>query len=575
MFIIAALQKWADLWKHLTQPAASIQENEQRQQASLLAALSAALFGVGIIFLTIWVATNPDFKAAPAIAIGAIIAITAVYILSRTQYHRVGALIFIAMLPLLVIAIIMTAPGPMTERMLALNFLIVTILLTSILFNIRDTLLVAAACIVVTAFFGWLEVPFVVTYSFLVFMVVMSALLVITTVIRNNSILARNEAEAALRESEARIYTMFTDHAAVMLLIEPETGAIIDVNQAAARFYGYSVSQLCAMNIADLNVLPPDQILLERQKALKKKQNYFIFPHRLENGAIRTVEVHSSPIGTGNKKVLFSIIHDVTERERASKALLARTDELTTLQATLLDITSPQPLPTLLHIIVERAATLLKATSGGLYLTEPERQQVRCVVSYNTTSDFTGTLLNYGEGAAGQVAQTGQPLIVNDYGTWSHRANIFEGANPFLSVMSAPLLWRGQITGVIHVLSNNVEEPFSQEGLNLLMMFANHAAVVVENARLRNELEQELSERKQAETERERLIDELQTALVQVKRLSGLLSICASCKKIRDDAGYWQDVAVYIRDHSEAEFTHGLCPDCMREFFPELYRHKD
>jgi len=68
---------------------------------------------------------------------------------------------------------------------------------------------------------------------------------------------------------------------------------------------------------------------------------------------------------------------------------------------------------------------------------------------------------------------------------------------------------------------------------------------------------------------------ELQSAMSEIKRLSGLLPICASCKKIRDDGGYWQDVAVYIRDHSEAEFSHGLCPDCARELFPDYYDPKE
>lgn len=64
---------------------------------------------------------------------------------------------------------------------------------------------------------------------------------------------------------------------------------------------------------------------------------------------------------------------------------------------------------------------------------------------------------------------------------------------------------------------------------------------------------------------------ELQEALAQVRTLSGLLPICASCKKIRDDQGYWQRVEVYIESHSEAEFTHGLCPDCAKKLYPELY----
>jgi AmiR/NasT family two-component response regulator len=68
-----------------------------------------------------------------------------------------------------------------------------------------------------------------------------------------------------------------------------------------------------------------------------------------------------------------------------------------------------------------------------------------------------------------------------------------------------------------------------------------------------------------------RLNAELQAALAEVKTLSGLLPICASCKKIRDDQGYWQQVEVYICDHSEAEFSHGLCPDCAQKLYPEFY----
>ncbi len=79
----------------------------------------------------------------------------------------------------------------------------------------------------------------------------------------------------------------------------------------------------------------------------------------------------------------------------------------------------------------------------------------------------------------------------------------------------------------------------------------------------------DITERKQAEAERERLIDELQTALTQVKQLSGLLPICASCKKIRDDKGYWQQIEVYIREHSAVDFSHGICPECMEKLYPK------
>ena len=75
-------------------------------------------------------------------------------------------------------------------------------------------------------------------------------------------------------------------------------------------------------------------------------------------------------------------------------------------------------------------------------------------------------------------------------------------------------------------------------------------------------------ERKQDEAEREHLIRELKGALAQVKTLSGLLPICSGCKKIRDDAGYWQQVEAYLGAHADMEFTHGLCPDCRPKYFP-------
>jgi PAS domain S-box-containing protein len=81
----------------------------------------------------------------------------------------------------------------------------------------------------------------------------------------------------------------------------------------------------------------------------------------------------------------------------------------------------------------------------------------------------------------------------------------------------------------------------------------------------------DITGRRAAECERERLVGELQAALGKVKTLSGLLPICASCKKIRDDKGYWNQLEGYIRDHTDATFTHGICPECARALYPDYY----
>lgn len=85
----------------------------------------------------------------------------------------------------------------------------------------------------------------------------------------------------------------------------------------------------------------------------------------------------------------------------------------------------------------------------------------------------------------------------------------------------------------------------------------------------------EMEEREQAQAEKDNLIIELKDALSKVKTLSGLLPICSSCKKIRDDKGYWNQIEAYVHDHSEAEFSHGICPECAKKFFPELDLHRN
>ncbi|MDD3148646.1 MAG: PAS domain-containing protein, partial [Candidatus Riflebacteria bacterium] len=76
--------------------------------------------------------------------------------------------------------------------------------------------------------------------------------------------------------------------------------------------------------------------------------------------------------------------------------------------------------------------------------------------------------------------------------------------------------------------------------------------------------------RKLAEQEREEAIQKLLTALAEIKTLRGIVPICASCKKVRDDQGYWNQVEAYVSKHSEIQFTHGLCPECLKALYPDF-----
>lgn len=87
-------------------------------------------------------------------------------------------------------------------------------------------------------------------------------------------------------------------------------------------------------------------------------------------------------------------------------------------------------------------------------------------------------------------------------------------------------------------------------------------------------IDRDISARKRAEERLRQESDKLKQALAKVKRLSGMLPICASCKMIRDDKGYWNDIEAYIETHSDAEFSHGICPQCAKKLYPELYPKK-
>lgn len=184
-------------------------------------------------------------------------------------------------------------------------------------------------------------------------------------------------------------------------------------------------------------------------------------------------------------------------------------------------------------------------------------------------------------GYAARCARDRRPLVVDD--ARADPAIRYDGdideVRAVRSAVLAPLLARERLLGVI---SLDAVKPaaFDDEDRAVLLVFARLTALALENLRLHRDLERQVQERTAALSganvdlaatlaEREKLVDGLTEALSQVKTLSGLLPICATCKKVRDDHGYWSQIEAYLRTRSDAEFTHGMCPDCIRRLYPE------
>ncbi len=137
----------------------------------------------------------------------------------------------------------------------------------------------------------------------------------------SRDITERKRAEETLRRSEASFRSLFEDNASVMLLIDPESGDIVDANRAATNFYGYAEDRLTGMNIGEINMLPPEHVQEERRQAASCERKIFYFPHRLASGEVRDVEVHTTRINREDRPLILSIIHDITRRKQIEQAL--------------------------------------------------------------------------------------------------------------------------------------------------------------------------------------------------------------------------------------------------------------
>lgn len=132
----------------------------------------------------------------------------------------------------------------------------------------------------------------------------------------------RKRTEQVLKESEEHYRAMFEKNQAIKLLVEPDSGSIADANIAACEFFGFDIDTLKKKNFKDISSIPEKELFFELKRAKNEENSYFILQNRISTGEIRDVEVYTGPIDVKGKKLLFCIIHDITERKRAEQALV-------------------------------------------------------------------------------------------------------------------------------------------------------------------------------------------------------------------------------------------------------------
>ena len=308
-------------------------------------------------------------------------------------------------------------------------------------------------------------------------------------------------------------HSLFENSSSIKLIIHPGTGKIIDANKAACSFYGYDKSKLVNMHIQDINLLSEEEVKKEMQDAKSEKRDFFKFQHRLADGQLRDVEVFSGPLIIHNEQLLYSIIHDVTERNRIEN-----------------------------QITLERqfSESLINSLPGVMYVFDQLGHFKRWNSNFESVTCYTSNQI--------------KKMNFIDFIAPEDQDRVREAIKKVFTEGSA------DVEASFSTLSGDII-PYLLTGYKFTQHDINYLVGVGLN----------ISDRVIIENKNENLIAKLQQALSQVKLLSGFLPICASCKKIRDDKGYWNQIESYITKHSEVEFSHGICPECAKKLYPNLY----
>jgi len=301
-------------------------------------------------------------------------------------------------------------------------------------------------------------------------------------------------------------------------------GYIIDYNEHYLSMLGYSPEEIELLTYKDITPEIWHQMeadIIEKQVLTRGYSGTYEKEYRRKDGTVFPVELRTTLLRDtkGAPISIWSIVRDITVRKQAEKALSKRVKELSYLYSISDLIEKTESLEDLLQNVVNQM-------SQGWYYPEYVCARITLEDKEFKTVNFQAT-------------------------DWN---------------LSAELMACGKPIGMVEVcyldiIPDREGGPFLKEERDLINAVAERLGRVIE--------------RKRYEEERERLISQLKEALSKIKKLSGLLPICASCKKIRDDKGYWNKIESYISNHSEAEFSHGICPDCMKKLYPEYAKQTD
>lgn len=291
----------------------------------------------------------------------------------------------------------------------------------------------------------------------------------------------QHQAEMDLLISETRYRDIF-EGVQDAILVESPDGEILDVNERACQIFGYTREDFLGKHVNEL--VPPeiDPVLISEIGVENLPDHPFETVNIRANGEEFPVEFTGRSHKFGDEEVLLVVLRDITDRKKAEKKLERDKQQFEALYKTALDLAGERDLNILLDTILGRVKELFQTDVAGIYLYDPEKDEVEmsAVSGYDVN---VGTRLQMGEGAAGRVAQSLEPLIVEDYRTWEGRSHKYEHV-PFTSVLEVPMMYAGELIGVLGIneLAPKIHI-FTEDDARLLSLLASSAAGAVRNAR--------------------------------------------------------------------------------------------
>jgi PAS domain S-box-containing protein len=320
--------------------------------------------------------------------------------------------------------------------------------------------------------------------------------------ILEEAIAERSRVEEALRESEGHMRSLMENarsYAVYRLAVDP-------THPYLARPILASPSMADLLNIPDLHDftawfahIHPDDIarVVEANHhslhaGVPFDQQFRIL--KAERGEWDWVHVRSTPVFDSQGRLTYfdGLVVDITTQKHTEEEIRRQNEFLAALHETALGVVSRLDVADLLETAMERAVSLFDATYGFIWLVRPEDDELEIYIGTGPARAYVGQRVKRGEGLAGRVCDSGQPLAVNDYSAWSGRARQFEG-RPFGPALEAPLMSGAEVVGVLGVAREPTAPPFGQHDIDLIRRFSHLASIALDNARMYASLQQGLA----------------------------------------------------------------------------------